>query len=176
MRTLPLIVLIAGLCGFASTRSPAPPTPSIAGATAAAPVRSAPETQPTTKPSGKKDKAASIDDEIKSLGLKPMNLGTAMHSFEKVGEKLAAWGANGTTEFDDARKAGILVAGTAKVVEWKRNRRRTKDPKAFDQITSDLETSARNLAAAAGKKDAAAVKSTAAELGRHCADCHSKFK
>src|SRR5262245_2003835 len=143
---------------------------------------SMPETQPTSKPAtpAKQDtKAPSVDDEIKALGFKPMNVNTGMGRIKtaKLEAKLKAWEGNGAAnEFAEARKAGVMLAALAKAVEWSKHKKRSKDPGAFDEIVKGLESSARKLADAAGKKDADAVKEASGQVSRNCSNCHSQFR
>jgi cytochrome c556 len=82
----------------------------------------------------------------------------------------------GPTEFEDVRKAGVLLAAMCKTVEWKKEKKREKDSKAFDQIVTELDASSRKLAEAAAAKDTGAVKTAAGEVGQRCSDCHGRFK
>jgi hypothetical protein len=137
-----------------------------------------PETQPTTRPDGKKpEKLKSVDDEIKALNLKQMNLGSGMSQFDKLqlDVKLKGWATATSPDFADARKHGVQIAGIAKHIDWKRHRKRTKDPAAFDQYSGDLESAGRKIAEAAGKKDAAELQSASNSALQACASCHGKF-
>ena len=132
-----------------------------------------------TQPTGRAKKAAkvkSVDDEIKTLALKPMKLGIAMDKFKKVDKQLRGLGRRGATEFEDVRKAGVLLAGCARRSSGRRRRsaRRTRRPSIRSSRSSDA--SSRKLAEAAAAKDSGAVKSAAGEVGQHCSDCHGKFK
>ena len=132
------------------------------------------ETQPTGEK--KAAKVKTVDDEIKTLALKPMKVGVAMDKLKKVEKQLRGWADAGATEFEDVRKAGVLLAAMCKTVEWKKEKKREKDAKAFDQIVTDLDASSRKLAEAAAAKDTGAVKSAAGEVGQRCSDCHGRFK
>ncbi len=136
------------------------------------------ETQPTTKPSGKPEKTPKLDDEIKALALKPQNLGSAMHAFEseKLDQKLRGWAKDGATEFDAAKKTGVKLAALAKAIDWKKSKKRNKDPKGFDEAVTGFETATRKFAEAALKKDNAELKSSAEAVSQSCGDCHSKVK
>ena len=105
-----------------------------------------------------------------------MKVGVAMDKLKKVDKQLRGWADAGATEFEDVRKAGVLLAAMCKTVEWKKEKKREKDAKAFDQIVTDLDASARKLAEAAAAKDAGAVKTAAGEVGQRCSDCHGRFK
>jgi len=139
------------------------------------PERPRAETQPTGGEK-KAGKVKTVDDEIKTLALKPMKVGVAMDKLKKVDKQLRGWADAGATEFEDVRKAGVLLAAMCKTVEWKKEKKREKDAKAFDQIVTDLDASARKLAEAAAAKDTGAVKSAAGEVGQRCSDCHGRFK
>jgi hypothetical protein len=137
-----------------------------------------PETQPTTRPDGKKpEKVKSVDDEIKELNLKTMNLGSGMSQFDKLqlDVKLKGWCSSTAPDFAEARKHGVQIAGIAKNIDWKRHRKRTKDPAAFDKFSSDLESAGRKIAEAAGKKDAAELQTASSSALKACSDCHGKF-
>lgn len=176
MHIATLLVLAAVLLGVAAPadhgRPSAPPTEAIRPAM--------PETQPTKEaPKKPEKKLPSVDEQIKALSLKQMNVNTSMGKLKtaKIEDKVRGWASSGaSTEFAEARKAGVLVAGVAKNTEWKKHKKRSKDEKAFDQITTDLEAAARRLAEGAGKNDADEVKAACDQISRSCSDCHSRFK
>jgi cytochrome c556 len=175
MRILGLVVMPALLLAFSAQRRATPP----ASITLDPGIATAAETQPTTKPSAPAKKAPSVDDEIKTLALKSMNVNTAMGRMKtnKIEGKLKTWESSGAaSEFPEARKAGVMLAGMGKAVEWAKHKKRTKDAAAYDQIVSGMEAAARKLAEAAGKKDADGVKEAAGEVSRNCSSCHSQFK
>jgi hypothetical protein len=173
MRIPILLALAAAFVWFPSDRDRR-----VGGEAAAVPVAESPkpETQPSGGDAKKPAKVKTVDDEIKTLALKPMKVGVAMDKLKKVEKQLKGWADAGATEFDDARKAGVLLAAMCKTVEWKKEKKREKDAQAFDQIVTELDASARKLADAAAAKDAGAGKSSAAEIGQRCSDCHGKFK
>jgi cytochrome c556 len=172
MRAVPLIVLAAALLGFTINQDRNDLNRGRDGSgqqsAAGSPCLMA-ETQPA--------KATSVDDEIKALNLKNINLGSGMKTFEstKMEDKLRGWASSGATDFADPRKFGVQIAATAKAIDWKKNRKRTKDPEAFDKFASDLEAGGRKIAEAAGKKDSAELKTAAQTTSQVCSGCHSKF-
>lgn len=164
MRLLPLIVLTTALLGFTlgEDRSATQQSPGLAA-----------ETQPTSRPA----KVTSVDDEIKALNLKNINLGSGMKTFGslKLEEKLRGWASSGATDYTEARKLGVQTAGMAKMIDWKKYRKRNKDPNAFDKFASDLEAEGKKIAEAAGKKDSAALQTAASTASQTCSGCHSRF-
>lgn len=175
MRLIPLVTLTAALLGLTlnEDRGGLNGEPvSRPQATQESPCLMA-ETQPASRPA----KTTSVDDEIKALNLKNMNLGSAMKQMQslKIEDKLRSWSATDCSDFADARKTGAHLAGMAKMIDWKKCRKRNKDSKAFDQLATDLETAARKIAEAAGKKDPAEVKAACDAANQSCSACHSKF-
>ena len=171
-----LVVLAALLLGITVPAEPHRPT-----VVAADPApRPMPETQPNKEaPKKPEKKLPSVDDQIKALNLKQMNVNTAMGKLKtaKIENKVRGWATSGaSTEFTEAQKAGVMIAGVTKMTEWKKHKKRATDEKAFDQITTDLEAAGRRLAEGAGKKDADEVKAASEQISMRCSDCHSRFK
>ena len=173
MRVLSLLSVTVVLLGFASADResaslPAPAQP-VAGVQACA---------PETQPSEPKKKTKSVDDEIKALGLKPCSVSAIMGRWKsgKIEKKLKTWADGGTPDFDDAKKTALNLAGMAKLVEWNKNKHRSTDPKAHDQLIAEFETSSKKLAEAAIAKDAEGVKTASGDINNKCSDCHSRFK
>jgi hypothetical protein len=175
MQITSLVVLAALFLGLVvpAERHPAVTVPEVAP-------RLMPETQPNKEAAKKPEKKLpSVDDQIKALNLKQMNVNTAMGKLKtaKIENKVRGWATSGAaSEFPEAQKAGVMVAGVSKMTEWKKHKKRTTDQKAFDQITTDLEAAGRRLAEGAGKKDADEVKAACDQISRNCSDCHSRFK
>lgn len=173
MRALSLLALTAALLAFSNAG-----TETVSSPLSGAPVADAPACAPETQPTDPRKKTKSVDDEIKALGLKACSVNAVMGRWKsgKIEKKLKTWAEGGTPDFDDAKKTGLNLAGMAKVVEWSKNKRRSTDPKAHDQLIAELETSSKKLAEAGIAKDAEGVKTASGEINNKCSDCHSRFK
>jgi Cytochrome C' len=169
MRVVILIMLTGLLLGFVAASR---------GEKASAPATGPEELAAETQPSEGKKKLKPIDDEIKALGLRPCSVSAIMGRWKtaKIEKKLKTWSEDGSADFQDAHKTGLNVAGMAKLVEWSKNKHRNTDPKAHDQLISELEASGKKLAESGRAKDAEGVKQAASDINRKCSDCHSRFK
>lgn len=79
---------------------------------------------------------------------------------------------------DDVKKLADISLGMAYVTDLHTPEKKDgeKDPKDWKAWTADMKKAATDLAAAAEKKDAAAVKAAAFKLNKSCNDCHVVFR
>jgi hypothetical protein len=78
----------------------------------------------------------------------------------------------------DVKKLADITIGMAYVTDLHTPKKKEgeKNPKDWQTWTADMKKAATDLAAAAEKKDSAAVKAAAFKLNRSCNDCHVVFR